>query len=180
MDRREALGVLGLDDSADPAAVRAAFRARIAVAHPDVAGADATAVAARLTQAYAVLQRVPADAPGDASPMPDRPPPPPPPPVTWTDDEVDATLRLDAVGPEAFALLEEAAAQVGYISYIDRHLHLLEIVVRFDGGPSCSVVMSMQGRATHTEIFVTMASIEAAPTPPIDAVVEALAAAIEP
>ncbi|MEZ5134698.1 MAG: hypothetical protein R2699_06470 [Acidimicrobiales bacterium] len=104
MDRREALGVLGLDDSADAVAVRR-LQARIAVAHPDVAGADATGAAARLTQAYAVLQRVPADAPGDASPMPDRPPPPPPPPVTWTDDEVDATLRLDAVGPEAFALL---------------------------------------------------------------------------
>ena len=177
MDRREALETLGLDDGADPDAVRAAFRARISQSHPDVAGPDGVERTVRLNLAYAVLR--------GEGPAPTPPAPPPPPAASGgialdeTAETADATLRLEAPGPEAFALLTEAVARVGYISYIDRHLHLLEIVVRFEGGPSCSVVMSLQGRNDHTEIFVSMASIEAAPTPPIDAVAAALGEAVE-
>ena len=47
-------------------------------------------------------------------------------------------------------------------------------MVRFEGGPTCSVLITLQGRAHHTDAFCTMESIEAAPTPPIRPVVEAL------
>jgi hypothetical protein len=60
------------------------------------------------------------------------------------------------------------------VAYFDRHLGLLETVVRFEGGPTCSVLITLQGRAFGTEAFITMESIEAAPTPPIGPVVDAL------
>ena len=46
--------------------------------------------------------------------------------------------------------------------------------MRFEGGPSCSVLITLQGRAFGTDAFCTMESIEAAPTPAIRPVVEAL------
>ena len=77
---------------------------------------------------------------------------------------------------EAYALLYEAAGRVGDIAYYDRRLGILEIIVRFEGGPSCSVVMNLQGRAHHTEVFCSMESIESAPAPAIAPVIEALVA----
>ena len=81
---------------------------------------------------------------------------------------------LDAPADEAFAALFEAAGRVGHVAYFDRNLGLLETVVRFEGGPTCSVLITLQGRAYGTEAFCTMESIEAAPTPPIAAVIDAL------
>ena len=75
---------------------------------------------------------------------------------------------------EAYTLLLEAGARLGGIGYVDRQLGILEIIVRFEGGPSCSVLINLQGRAFGTDAFCTMESIEAAPTPPIRPVVEAL------
>src|SRR5690606_34540571 len=117
------------------------------------------------------------------APAPPEPPPPPAPAApTGTEDgpavEVTAldegTIALGAPVPEAYARLVEAAGQVGEIAYYDRRLGILEIIVRFEGGPSCSVVMTLQGRAHHTEVFCTMESIESAPTPPIATVIDAL------
>jgi hypothetical protein len=90
--------------------------------------------------------------------------------------ESDDTLSIDAPPDEAFALLLEASSRLGGIGYIDRSLGILEIIVRFEGGPSCSVLMNLQGRAFGTDIFCTMDSIEAAPTPPFAPVMEALVA----
>ena len=50
------------------------------------------------------------------------------------------------------------------------------ILVRFEGGPTCSVLCTLQGRAFVTEVGCTMDSIEAGPTPPLRPVVEALVA----
>ena len=55
---------------------------------------------------------------------------------------------------------------------------IIETIVRFEGGPSCSVLTTLQGRAHGTEVFCTMESIEAGATPPIRPVVEALVDAI--
>ena len=66
--------------------------------------------------------------------------------------------------------------RVGDVAYVDAQLGILEIIVRFEGGPSCSVVMTLQGRATHTKVFCSMESIEAAPAPAIRPVLEALVA----
>ena len=97
----------------------------------------------------------------------------------WIDGVEAQLLEGDAIAvhapaEEAFALLFEAAGRVGHIAYFDRQLGILETVVRFEGGPTCSVMITLQGRAMYTEAFCTMASIEAAPTPSIQPVVEAI------
>ena len=71
-----------------------------------------------------------------------------------------------------------AASQIAHIGYFDRSIGMLETIVRFEGGPSCSVLATLQGRADGTEAFCTMESIEATPAPPIRPVVEALVEAI--
>jgi hypothetical protein len=89
------------------------------------------------------------------------------------------TIAVAAPAPETYAALYEAASRIGEIAYDDRQLGILETIVRFEGGPSCSVVMTLQGRAHHTEVFCTMESIEAAPTPPIRSVIDALVEQLE-
>ena len=119
---------------------------------------------------------------GTAVPEPPAPPPPASPadtPRRGRLDRVEAetdgdTIAIAAPPPEAYALLLEAAARIGGIGYVDRQLGILEVIVRFEGGPSCSVLLTLQGRAFVTEAFCTMESIEAAPTPPLRPVVEAL------
>jgi hypothetical protein len=91
--------------------------------------------------------------------------------------DTDAIL-VDAPADETFVALFEAAGRIGHVGYFDRHLGILETIVRFEGGPSCSVLITLQGRAVGTEAFLTMESIEAAPTPPIAPVVDALVAAL--
>lgn len=90
------------------------------------------------------------------------------------------TVLLRAPAGEAFAALFEAAGRIGHVAYFDRQLGILETIVRFEGGPSCSLLVTLQGRAGGTEAFCTLESIEAAPTPPLaivmDALLEALAA----
>lgn len=187
MDVAEALEVLGLEPGCDEVQVRAAYRALIRVHHPDLAAPTdtgaATARTARLTAAVSVLDGVLA-AHGGTVPAPSPPPPPPSssrPRVAATEPTEAAVLdegalAIGAPPPEAYALLYEAAGRVGDVAYVDAQLGILEIIVRFEGGPSCSVVMTLQGRATHTEVFCSMESIEAAPAPAIRPVLEALVA----
>lgn len=186
MDLAEALEVLDLRPGTPMQEVREAYRAKVRLAHPDVVGpdgdeADATARTARITGAFAVVRRAVIEAGTDAVPVPPPPPPPPPepPPRPWEVDSVEAdadgdTIAIGAPPTEAFALLLEAGARLGGIGYVDRQLGILEVIVRFEGGPSCSVLITLQGRAFGTDAFCTMDSIEAAPTPPLRPVVEAL------
>jgi hypothetical protein len=173
----EALRVLGLPAGASDRAARDAYRRLVRERHPDVAGpadtARATAATARLIEAYAVVRRSlldaeptePVEAEGSSAGTDQG----------ATETTVDGdSLLLDVPADEAFAVLFEAAGRVGHVAYFDRHLGLLETVVRFEGGPTCSVLITLQGRAFGTEAFVTMESIEAAPTPPIGPVVDAL------
>lgn len=190
MDLAEALAVLGVEPGADADEVRSAYLAGIREHHPDLGSpGEAPADRARrhlrtsaVIDAYEVVRRAMAD--GDGT-VPEPPPPPAPvaatvPPATPYQAAVEAelldgeTIAIDAPPGEAFALLYEAASRVGNVAYVDRQLDILEIIVRFEGGPSCSVVMTTQGRAHHTEVFCTMESIEADPTPAITPVVEAL------
>ena len=94
--------------------------------------------------------------------------------VTLQEDDTDARVAITAPPAEAYALLMEAASRIGSVGYVDRHLGILEVVVRFEGGPTCSVLCTLRGRPFHTEVGCAMESIEAAPTPPIGPVVEAL------
>ena len=175
----DAMVVLGVGPDADLDTLRAEFRTRIRSAHPD-AGGDA-AEAARLTAAHDLLRRT---LELDGS-LPDpriidvAPPAVPPGPVDAVEVTADEDgLFLAAPPHETFQLLLDAASTLGGIGHVDRHLGLLEVIVRFEGGPSCSVLLTLQGRAFGTEVFLTMESIEAAPTPPIRPVVEALTEAL--
>ena len=188
MDLAEALEVLQLPPGTPMQEVREAYRAQVRLTHPDTIGPEgdrsaATARTARITSAFAVVRRAVIDAGTDAVPVPPEPSPPPPEPPPsprpWEIDAVEAdadgdTIAVAAPPGEAFALLLEAGARVGGIGYVDRQLGILELIVRFEGGPSCSVLITLQGRAFGTDAFCTMESIEAAPTPSIEPVVQAL------
>ena len=192
MDLAEALEVLHLPAGTTMAEVRVAYRALVRTAHPDVRapGSDpaaATARTAQITNAFAVVRRAVIEADGDAVP---EPPAPPPPPTSasaragggtraWEIDQVEAdaegdTIAIAAPASEAYSLLVEAGGQIGSIGYVDRRLGILELIVRFEGGPTCSVLINLQGRAFGTDAFCTMESIESAPTPALRPVVEAL------
>lgn len=84
------------------------------------------------------------------------------------------TIWIEAPPDEAYQRLLEAASTLGGIGHVDRNLGLLEVIVRFEGGPSCSVLMTLQGRAHGTDAFCEMESIEADPTPSIYPVLDSL------
>jgi hypothetical protein len=186
VDAAEALEVLGLRGGTDLAGVRAAYRGLVRAAHPDLVPDDdqAHARTARLTEAYEVVVALVGEhgTTPDATAAPEPAPPPPPPPPSGPPAEPtmevsaldEGTIALALPTPEAYAVLYEAAGRVGEVAYYDRRLGILEIIVRFEGGPSCSVVMTLQGRAHHTEVFCTMESIEATPAPSIAPVIDAL------
>lgn len=186
MDLAEALEVLGLAPGTPMAEVRSAYRSRVRAAHPDLAPdgdrAAATTRTARITDAFATVRRAVLAAGGDrVPPLPDPASPvePAPAPPPWTLDSMEAegegdTIAIAAPAGEAYAALLEAGSRIGGIGYVDRRLGILELIVRFEGGPSCSVLITLQGRAFGTDAFVTMESIEADPTPPVRPVVEAL------
>jgi hypothetical protein len=194
VDLVEALAVLGLRPGASIAEVRERYRALVRRSHPDLVDTDAdrasaTATTARITGAFAVVRRAVLDDGTDMVPEPhvaEKPAPdqasgsttaaaPRPWEVGVVEADVDGdTISIAAPANEAYALLLDAAARLGGIGYVDRRLGILEVIVRFEGGPSCSVLITLQGRAFGTDAFCTMESIEAAPTPPIRPVVDAL------
>jgi hypothetical protein len=194
VDLAEALAVLGLRPGAPMAEVRERYRTLVRRSHPDLVDTDAdrataTATTARITGAFAVVRRAVIDDGADVVPEPTagpstspdsaRGPAGPAAPRPWEVDSVEAdadgdTISIAAPPNEAYALLLDAAARLGGIGYVDRRLGILEVIVRFEGGPSCSVLITLQGRAFGTDAFCTMESIEAAPTPSIRPVVDAL------
>lgn len=173
MDILEARTILGVDADTGWPEVRRAYRERIRAAHPDVSDrADAAGASARLTLAYATLRRV-----RDATPDPVPAPPP-------ADSEGvyligTDTILVPAPSDEAFTRLLDAAHLLGSVSFIDRSSGFLEAVVRVVDGPACSVVVSLQGRATGgTEAFVTIEPLGQGVAPPVEPVTAALAASV--
>ncbi|MCD9622987.1 hypothetical protein [Rhabdothermincola salaria] len=195
MSLTEALGVLGVVPGTPLADVRLVYRSLVRRSHPDLRHEpDATARTARITAAFATVRAATLATGGELVPAPaptppsasartaaeGRPPTGAPGPTEATEaDTVDGdTIAITVPPSEAFALLLDAAARVGSVGYVDRQLGLLEVLVRFEGGPTCSVLCTLQGRAFVTEVFCTMDSIEAAPAPPLRPVVEALVDAL--
>ncbi len=186
----QAADILGVTADASWDDVRRAYRDHIRTHHPDTAGDASSARAARIIEAYRVLDRAHRD-PAPAAPAP---PPPPPraesswpagyrwnapmgvaPPVTRLDDD---TLTLAAPGDESFRWLVEAAHDVGEITYLDRSGPILEVLCQFVGEPATSLMITIQGRTNGTEAFCTTESIEARPGPPTASVVDLLELAL--
>jgi hypothetical protein len=180
VDVVEARAVLGVSDGDGWDVVRLAYRRRIRAAHPDVHGVGTTPVAARLNEAYAVLSRVrrtgAAAAPASRATTPPAPPPPAPPLVGVRVVGGD-TLLLAEPPDEAFALLLEAGHRVGDVSYVDRSCAIFEVVLRQDG-ETCSLVVTLQGRAHGTEAVLTLEAMERAASLPPDRVVARVVAAL--
>jgi hypothetical protein len=195
MELDAAVSILGVKPGMTMAEVRIIYRDKLRITHPDVRAEnvsvdEAGQATALLNEAFNTIRcyveqqgfvRLPMSVTG-----PDDSPVPAGPPTNAASRhfgsgvavsiESGDTISIDAPPDEAFALLLEASSRLGGIGYIDRSLGILEIIVRFEGGPSCSVLMTLQGRAFGTDIFCTMDSIEAAPTPPFAPVMDALLA----
>lgn len=178
MDVAEARRVLGVNEADGWEVVRLAYRRRIRATHPDTQGVAANARAALVNEAYAVLSRA-RRAGGDRAHAPRAAPPPapPPPPPVGVRVEGNDTLVLAAPPEEAFGLLLEAGHRVGSVSYVDRSCAIFEVVVRQDG-ETCSLVVSLQGRAHGTEATLTLEAMERAATLPPDRVAGRLVAAL--
>lgn len=183
MDVSEARAVLGVRDGDGWDVVRLAYRRRIRAAHPDVHGVGTTPVAVRLNEAYAVLSRArragaaaaPA-APASRATAPPAPPPPAPPLVGVRVVGGD-TLLLAVPPDDAFALLLEAGHRIGDVSYVDRSCAIFEVVLRQDG-ETCSLVVTLQGRAHGTEAVLTLEAMERAASLPPERVVARMVAAL--
>jgi hypothetical protein len=164
MDRAEAASVLGVRDDASSRQLRAAYRQRIRERHPDRAGPNATLDAARIIEAYEVMS-APAAAPAPAPPMP-----PPPPRRAPTDHTVtlvdDDTVAFAFPADEVFALLVEAADDIGDVTYVDPDAGLLEVLVTLAFGGPWSVVISLQGRMDRVEAFCTVEALDGSDAQP--------------
>ena len=154
-----------------------AYRAQIRAAHPDRSGGR-TDLAIVVNAAYATLERAERDGhPPDHTHDGVHPAPPAPPPPAWGEppEVLDGdTVHLPVPPDEAFIHLLEACHTLGDVTYIDRSCAILEALVRVEGEGVCSLVITLQGRATGTDAFCTLEAIEHVATPPVRPVVEAL------
>ncbi|HET7654774.1 MAG TPA: J domain-containing protein [Acidimicrobiales bacterium] len=151
MDVDEARAVLGLAPSATVDDARAAYRRLVRAHHPDLAG--------------------------DVGPAPVAPPPAPVVDATTDGD----TITLDVPADEAFLVLLEAAHRVGDVTHVSPGDALLEALIAFDDGRTCSLVISLQGRANGTtDAFCTLQALDAGATPPVGLVVDALVEELSP
>jgi hypothetical protein len=184
MTLADALALLGVGPGATADEVRSRYLSLMRMNHPDLAhplDLDATRRSADVTRAFQMVRDAMAESTDGRLPAPPSPTAPFGPCASAVAVDADGdTIHLEAPPDEAFQHLLEAAAEIGAIGHVDRHLGLLEVMVRFEGGPTCSVLVSLEGRSFGTDAFCTMDSIEAASTPSIapvmDALVEALAA----
>lgn len=172
MDPSEARARLGVEPGTPWGEVRAAYRRLIRTHHPDVGGSrpDAGERTAAITEAYAVLRAARAAGAGA------EPPPPEPVPDPLDYRVVDGgTLALAVPAAEAFFALLEVAHDVGEVTYVDPDVGLLETIVQLEGGPVCSLVVTLQGRGDGTtEAFCTLEPLGKGPSPATTAAVEVL------
>jgi len=185
VDLRAARSTLGLGPTPSWTEVRVAYRAQIAAAHPDRAGGDPDR-AARVTEAYATLERAQREGRLHEAPAAPAPPPAPratrapaPPPLDEPPEVLDGdTVHLQAPPDEAFARILEACHAIGDVTYVDRSCAILETLVRVESEGTCSLVITLQGRAHGTDAFCTLEAIEHVATPPVRPVVERLVLAL--
>jgi len=180
VEHHAALELLGLGPDASPDDVRRAYRRLVVETHPDRSDAeDATVRTVALTEAYALLRHgtpAPAD---DSRPAAGRPADPgaawdgPLVAVSMVDDD---TLAVDAPADTTLLLLIEAAHELGDVVYLDPSSGLLEVLVEFLEAPTCSLLLTLQGRGNGTtEVFCTVETLTGDAPPPVEAVVRLVA-----
>jgi hypothetical protein len=179
VDLTEARDVLGVTPDSSWVVVRERYRTLMVAHHPDHAGSPSTATAARITQAYALVRAVFGEPESEPEPAPDW--------GGWaklpagTVRQVDAdTLGIEASREEAMLALLEVGYDIGEVSFVDIDLGLLEVIVQFVGTATCSLVISLQGRADRVDAFCTVESYDGRPPPPIAQVTRLLAHELTP
>lgn len=185
MTGAEAARILGVASGAAWDTVRVAYREQIRSHHPDHAGAASSARAARIIEAYRVLDRArrQSDEPAGDDDLSwrlfgvhRRPGPDGPAPAVFRVE--GDTLLVAAPAEETFRWLLDAAHDIGDVTYVDGSVPIMEVLCRFEGEPATSLLVTLQGRAVGTEAFCTVESIEARPAPPAEAVVDLLELAL--
>jgi len=180
LSRDEALREFGLGVCASAGEVRDAYRRLARELHPDRPGApaDATDRMARLNEAYARLSAAPASTP--AEPVPPSRAAAPSRDAEPVDVALDAdgALYVSAPADETFLRLLDAADAVGDATYVDRDAALLQVIVHHPEGTWSYVTFSLQGRATGTEVFATLDTIDGHAAPALRPVLETLVTAL--
>lgn len=171
MDVGEARAVLRIGVGATGAELRAAYRDALRRAHPDLHGGSDLGTT-RVVDAYRTLLEAPE---GHEAGRPD--PAPSPVPVDPGPVVVDGdTVAAELPAGDLFTMLLEVGHRIGQVAYADPAAGLLEVVVQLAGHGSCSVVLTLQGRATGTtEAFCTVEPLGGGTAPPAPAVAELLA-----
>jgi hypothetical protein len=183
LNLRDALALLGVTPESSPKTVRTNYHDLMRRHHPDVADLNSVSDSpvldpAILTEAYALVVAEFSKTDGaktsgndlrqDSGPQISHSFP------TVVANHDGDTIWIEAPPDEAYQRLLDAAAYLGGIGHVDRTNELLEVIVRFEGGPSCSLLMTLQGRIYGTEIFCEIESIEALPAPPLAPVLDEL------
>lgn len=175
MDAVDARRILGVGAGATDVEVRAAYRAALLRTHPDLHGGDGGPIR-QVVESYRLLRTASAEpepGPEVAVPVP-----------TLLDDAEAVVVDGDTVAAELpagdlFAMLLEVGHRIGEVSYADPQAGLLEVVIELPGYGACSVVLTLQGRATGTtEASCTVEPLGGGPSPPAAAVAELLAAGL--
>lgn len=201
MEVAEALTALQLGPGATWDEIRARYRRLLRAHHPDLTSdpgaADRTA---RLTAAYAVLQKATGDGRRPLpSPEAARPPPAPhaetaraarrtaaPPargqprggrPPASDPGTADAVLGRRSPN-DVFGRLRAAAATVGHLSGVDPETLTLQVLIEAPGAAPAQLLAEVSRRGEDTAIMFTLESLTAAPGPPIEAIVQRLLAAL--
>ena len=199
MDLAEALAALQLTPRATWPQVRARYRNLMRANHPDLTDDPGAAErTARLTAAYAVLQKATGDgrhplpSPTAAAPMSgaqatrtprrraaapgsDRPP------AGWPAGADPGTT--DAVvgrrsPTDVFERLHRAAGAVGNLTGVDPETLTLQILIEAPGAAPAQLLAEVSRRGPDTAILFTLESLTATPGPPIEAIVRRLLAAL--
>lgn len=176
----DALHVLGLSRPTTWPQVRAAYRQRVQVHHPDRSAAhDAPRLTAELNAAYRVLRDhrdllevVPSPATDAVPPAWGPDPAPDAPDVAAADDD---SLILVAPHDEVFWRLHAALDVVGDVTLADPDAGLLEALVPGTGPAPSQLVVTLQGRVAGTEAFFTLESLDESTAPSLPELVRELA-----
>ena len=166
------LGVAA-DASADD--LRHAYRALMRRHHPDIARNDpsATARAAELTSAYALLTGEASHQIGNRSSPPPAPDPPP-----HTEVRADGAVLVEAPGNETFLRVLDALETIGDVTYRDRSAGYLQAIIHPVGGPLCTMAVAIEPRSVDTLVLVSLDSMDSNAAPAIDPILHQLAGLI--
>lgn len=176
--------MLGVSADHDSAELRLAYRTEVRRVHPDLnRSADATAATVALREAYELLAALLGSPRAEDTTEQQDPPTGPPPDVAPPAPahriaarlEADDTIALGASREEVGMALLDAAHLLGDLTYVDLGTGFLEVLVEFDGAPTSSLAMALQGRGNgEVEVFCSIEPLSGGEVPPIDAVTRLL------